>query len=70
VPFLFQIRLGEKIMKLLSGQTQWVSGLKHILSSAARSLGSWVQISFEALTCVHIFLCCVVLYVGRGLVSG
>jgi hypothetical protein len=37
------------------------SGLRHVLTSAARKLGSWVWISLEAWMCVRVFLCCVVL---------
>jgi hypothetical protein len=46
------------------------SGLKHVLHFAAGTLGSWVRIPLEARLCVRVFLCCVVLRVGRGLASG
>jgi hypothetical protein len=40
------------------GRSQWPRGLKHELSSPARTLGSWVQIPLEA----WMSLCCVVLF--------
>jgi hypothetical protein len=46
---------------LLVCRSQWPHGLRHVLSSAARTLGSWVRIPLEAWMCVRIFLCCVVL---------
>jgi hypothetical protein len=52
------------------GRSQWPSSLRQVLSSAARTLGSWVWISLEAWMYVRVFLCCVVPFVGRGLASG
>jgi hypothetical protein len=44
-----------------SRRSQWSHGLRHVLSSTARTLGSWVRIPLEAWMCVRVFLCCVVL---------
>jgi hypothetical protein len=41
-----------------------------VLFSAAGALGSWFRIPLEAWMCVRVFLCCVVLCVGRGLALG
>jgi hypothetical protein len=40
---------------------QWPSGLRHLLSLAARKLGSWVRIPLQAWMCVRVFLCCFIL---------
>jgi hypothetical protein len=45
-------------------QSQWPSLLRHVLSSATRTLGSCVRIPLEAWKCVRVFLCCVVLCLG------
>jgi hypothetical protein len=50
-------------------RSQWPRGLRHELSSLARMLRSWARIPLKA-WCVHLFRVCVVLCVGRGLVSG
>jgi hypothetical protein len=42
-------------------QSQWQSGLRRVLSSAARTLGSQVRILLGAWMFVCVFLCCVVL---------
>jgi hypothetical protein len=57
-------------LKMILSRSQWPSGLKHVLSWAARTLGSWVRIPLEARICVRVFLCCVVVCVGRGLALG
>jgi len=44
--------------------------IPYVLSSTTRKLGSRVRIPFKAWMCVRVFLCCVVLCVGEGLVSG
>jgi hypothetical protein len=46
-----------------------LGGLRHVLSSATRTLGSRVRILLGAWMCVRVFLCYVVLYVGRDLAS-
>jgi hypothetical protein len=39
--------------------SQWSSGLRYILSSAARTVGSWVRIPLEAWMCPRFsVLCC------------
>jgi hypothetical protein len=43
-------------------RSQWPRHLSHVLSSTARTLGSWVRIPLEAWMCVRVFLCCVVLW--------
>jgi hypothetical protein len=46
-------------MKLVS-RSQWPRGLRHVLSSAAGTLGSWVRIPLEAwprFFCVCVILC-------------
>jgi hypothetical protein len=47
--------------------TQWPRGLRHELSSVARTLGSWVRIQLKAWMSV---LCAFILCVGRGLATG
>jgi hypothetical protein len=42
-------------------RSQWQSGLRQVLFSAARTLGSHVWILLGAWMCVWVFLCCVVL---------
>jgi hypothetical protein len=42
-------------------KSQWLSGLRQVLSSAARTLGSQVRILLGAWMFVCVFLCCVVL---------
>jgi hypothetical protein len=49
------------------GRSQWPRGLRHELCSPARTLGSWVRISFEAWMSVYFYSVCVVLCVGSGL---
>jgi hypothetical protein len=56
--------------EILWGLSQRPSGLRHVLSEDARSLGLCVRIPLEAWTCVRVFLCCVILCIGRGLASG
>jgi len=55
---------------IIPRRSQCPSRLKHVLSSATRTLGSWVRIPLEAWMCVRVFLCCVVLCVARGLALG
>jgi hypothetical protein len=46
-------------------------GLRHELSSSARTLGLWVGIPLEAWGLVYAFFCvCVVLCAGRGFAAG
>jgi hypothetical protein len=54
----------------LFSRSQWPSGLRRALSSAARTLGLWIRIPLEEWMCVRVFLCCFVLCLGRGLASG
>jgi hypothetical protein len=59
---------GSRIEK---GLSQWLSGVRHELSSLSRTLGSWVRIRLTAwMSCVRLFRVCVVLYVGNGLATG
>jgi hypothetical protein len=44
-----------------SAWSQWPRGLRHVQSSTARTMESWVWIPLEACMCVHVFLCCAVL---------
>jgi hypothetical protein len=43
---------------------------RHVLSSTARTLGSWVRILLEAWMCVCFFFCIVLSGVGNGLATG
>jgi hypothetical protein len=52
------------------GQSQWLHGLRHELSSPAQILRSWVWILLEAWMSVCVDSVCVVLYVGSGLMTG
>jgi hypothetical protein len=46
-------------------------GLRHELSSLARTLGSWVRIPLKGMqVCVRLFCVCVVLRLGSGIVTG
>jgi hypothetical protein len=47
--------------KWSSCRSQWLRGLRHVLSMTTRTLGSQVRILLGAWMCVRIFLCCVVL---------
>jgi hypothetical protein len=49
------------LIMIIKGRSQWPRGLRHVQSSAARTLDSWVRIPLEAWMYVHVFLCCVVL---------
>jgi hypothetical protein len=53
-------------------RSQWPRGLRHELSSLARTLRSWVRIPLKAwMYVLCAFICvCVVLCVGRGLATG
>jgi hypothetical protein len=51
-------------------RSQWTHGVRHELSSSARTLGSWVRIPLEAWVSVCVYSVCVVLYVGRGSATG
>jgi hypothetical protein len=42
-------------------RSQWPSGLRQVLSSAARTLGSQIRILLGAWMFVCVFLCCVAL---------
>jgi hypothetical protein len=44
---------------LYEGRSQWQRGLRHVLSSAARTLGSQFRILLGEWMCVAFFLCCV-----------
>jgi hypothetical protein len=54
----------------LHSRSQLPRGLRHQLSSLARTLGSWVRISLKALMSVCVYSVCVVLCVGSGLATG
>jgi hypothetical protein len=51
------------------GRSQWSRGLRHVLSSTSRTLGSRFEFRSSHI-CVSPFLCIVIYYVGKGLVSG
>jgi hypothetical protein len=55
------------LMHLLC-RSQWPRSLRHVLSSTARTLGSWVRLPLEAW--MSAFFCVVLLCVGRGVASG
>jgi hypothetical protein len=60
--------IGEKIS--IAGRSQEPSGLRHELSSLARTLGPWVRIPLKAWmfgVCMRLF--CVVLSLGRDLAT-
>jgi hypothetical protein len=38
-------------------RSQWPHRLRHVVSSIARKMGSWVRIPFEARMCVSAFFC-------------
>jgi hypothetical protein len=46
---------------MLFCRSQWPSGLRQVMSTTARTLGSHVRILLRAWMCVRVFLCCVVL---------
>jgi hypothetical protein len=52
------------------GRSHWPRGLIYELSSPARTLESWIRISLEAWMSVCVYSVCVVLYIGRGPVTG
>jgi hypothetical protein len=57
---------------VVSCRSQWPRGLKHELSSLARTLGSWVRIPLRAWmfgVCMRLFCVCVALCVGSGLAT-
>jgi hypothetical protein len=51
-------------------RSQWPRGLRHELSSLARTLGSWVRIPPQAWMSVCVYSVCVVLCVNSGLATG
>jgi hypothetical protein len=50
-------------------RSEWQRGLRHELSSPARTLGSWVRIPLKAWMSVRVYSLCVFLRVGRGLAT-
>jgi len=50
--------------------SQWPNSLQYVLSLVNWTRGLWYEIPLEAWMCVHIFLHCVALCVGRGLALG
>jgi hypothetical protein len=67
-PFIFLNK--ESMLKVFIGipkssRSQWLRGLRHELSSPARTLGSWVQIPLEAWMSVCAFLLCLCCSVCR-----
>jgi hypothetical protein len=56
--------------KWCMSRSQWLRGLRHELSSLARTLGSWVRIPLKAWLSVCVYSVCVVLRVGSGLATG
>jgi hypothetical protein len=50
-------------------RSQRPCGLRHVLSSLARTLGSWVRIPLTAWMSVCVYSVCVVLCVGSGLAT-
>jgi hypothetical protein len=72
VPILSQINPVHTTASSLSNtqtlcRSQWPRGLRHELSSLARTLGSWVRILLGAWMSVCV---CVALCVGSGLATG
>jgi hypothetical protein len=66
----FKLRKASVWQRVRDGHNRrspWPSSLRHVLSSAARKLGSWVRNPLKAWMCVPVFLHCVVLNVSRGL---
>jgi hypothetical protein len=58
------------ISNLRRSRSQWPRGLKHELSSLARTLGSWVWIPLKGwIFYARLFCVCFVLCVGRGLAT-
>jgi hypothetical protein len=67
-------QLVNSISKLyeIPRRSQWPCGLRHVLSSLARTLGSCVRIPLKAWMFVYVFIlcfCCPV-YVDIGLATG
>jgi hypothetical protein len=56
--------------RLFMRGSQWLRGLRHELSSLARTLGSWVRIPLQAWMSVCVYSVCVVLHVGSRLATG
>jgi hypothetical protein len=60
-----------RVQYYVISRSQWPRGLRHELSTAARTPGSWVQNSTPVMdVCIHLFCLCAVLCVGRGLATG
>jgi hypothetical protein len=51
-------------------RSQWPRGLRHELSSLARTLGSWVRIPLKRWTFVRVYSVFVLLCVGSSLATG
>jgi hypothetical protein len=51
-------------------RSEWPHGLRHELSSPARTMGSWVRIPLRTWMSVCVYSVCVVLCVGSGLATG
>jgi hypothetical protein len=56
--------------RFIMGRSQWPRGLRHELSSLARTLGSGVRIPLKAWMSVFVYSVYVVLCVGTGLAAG
>jgi hypothetical protein len=64
-----EVLLGEFVgCSSKSCRSEWPHGLRHELSSLARTLGSWVRIPVEAWMSVFAFILCV-LCIGRDLAT-
>jgi hypothetical protein len=55
---------------IAGSRSQWPRGLRHELSSPARTLRSWARIPLEAWMSVYFYSVCAVLYAGSGLATG
>jgi hypothetical protein len=58
------------LLQIVSSLSQWSRGLRHEMSSAAQTLGSWVRIPFEGWMSVHVSSVFVLSCVGIGLATG
>jgi hypothetical protein len=65
--FYFEVEICL-LYSLLLSRSQWPRGLRHELSSLARTLGSCVRIPLKAW--MYVFCVCVFLCISRGLATG
>jgi hypothetical protein len=73
VSYLINLIVSDLITLIIfDGRSRWPRGLRHELSSLARTLGSWVRILLKAWMSVYAFilcLCCPVC-IGSDLATG